>query len=175
MRKSVFLLMLIMLVSLTGCDFLRAVAGRPTGKDIEEKRIAIMKAEEKALQARLDSIRLVEEKRLADSLASAASMDNMKAAGVLMSGPSRIGGVSGPELESGYYIIVGAFRDRKNAEKLFNMASEKGYSPVLIECRSGMTAVGAGASDSMTSIEETYARLRQETFCPKEAWILINE
>ncbi len=172
MRKSVLLLMSIMLVSLTGCDFLRSVAGRPTSKDIENKRIAIIRAEEAALQSRLDSIRLAEEKVVADSL---AALEVLEETGIMMNGPERIGGLSGTELEYRYYIIVGAFRESANARKLFTTASDSGYEPVLISCRSGMIAVGLSPSNSLVSISETYARLKDEPFCPKEAWILVKE
>ncbi len=172
MRKSVILLMSLMLVSLTGCDFLRAVAGRPTSRDIEEKRMAIIKAEEAALQHQLDSIRMAEEKVVTDSL---AALDTLKAWGVTMDGTDRIGGGSGTELDYKYYIIVGAFRESVNARKLFTTASERGYDPVLVSCRNGMVAVGISPSDRIAVVAETYDRLRQESFCPKEAWILVNE
>ncbi len=172
MRKSVLLSMSLMLVSLTGCDFLRAVAGRPTGKAIEEKRIAIIRAEEEALQERLDSIRLAEEKVISDSLDSFEALGEM---GVLMSGADRLGGLSGMELDSRYYIIVGAFRESRNARKLFDTASGKGYSPVLIGSRNGMIAVGLCPSDNIVDVRESYEILKGESFFPKEAWILVNE
>ncbi len=172
MKKSVLLLLSLMLVVLTGCDFLRAVAGRPTSKDIEEKRIAIIKSEEDALQSRLDSIRLAGEKVIADSL---AALDFLKVSGVMMSDQSRIGGLSGTELGYKYYIIVGAFRESANAKKMFTTASENAYSPVLISCRSGMMAVGLCPSNSIAAVAESYKKLIGEEFCPKEAWILVNE
>ncbi len=172
MRKSVLLLMAFMLVSFTGCDFLRSVAGRPTSRDIEDKRVAIIKAEEEALQQHLDSIRLAEEKVISDSL---ASLEALAAAGVMMTGPDRLGGLAGTELEYEYYIIVGAFRESMNARKLFTTASDRGYVPVLISCRSGMIAVGLCPSNSIVELEKSFARLREETFCPKEAWILVKE
>ncbi len=172
MKKSVILLLSIVMISLTGCDFLRAVAGRPTGRDIEAKRVAILKAEEKALQARLDSIRIAEEKIVADSL---AALDSFRTAGVTISGSERIGGLADTKLNSRYYIIIGAFRASANAGKLFETAYEKGYSPVLINCRSGMTAVGLAPSDRIAEVRETYMKLMNEEFCPKEAWILVNE
>ncbi len=173
MRKSVPLLVLLMLVTFTGCDFLRAVAGRPTGQDIEQKRMAIIRAEEKALQDRLDSIRLAEEKVAADSL---AAIERLESSGVMMNGLDRIGGLSsGTELGYKYYIVIGAFRESVNARKLFATASEHGYVPVLISCRSGMVAVGLSPSNSLVSVAGTYEKLMGESFCPKEAWILVNE
>ncbi len=172
MRKSVLLLMSIMLVSLSGCDFLRAVAGRPSSKDIEAKRIAIIKAEEVALQHRIDSIRMAQEKVVADSL---AALDTLKSLGVVINGPSRVGGISGTELDFRYYIIVGAFRESSNARKLFDLASENAYNPVLISCRSGMAVVGLAPSNRIASVWESYEKLLEEPFCPKEAWVLVNE
>ncbi len=172
MKKSVLLIMSAMLVTLTGCDFLRAIAGRPTSKDIEEKRIAVMKAEEEALQQHLDSIRTAEMKAVSDSLDAFSSLME---SGVVVSGPERVGGISGMELGYRYYIIVGAFRESANARKLFNAASEKGYDPVLINCRSGMVAVGLDPAYRISAVKESYERLRMESFCPKEAWIMVNE
>ena len=74
MRKSVILLLIGALLTLTGCDFFRVLAGRPTSKDIDAKRVMIMKAEEAALQARLDSIKKAEEKVVSDSLAAMDSL-----------------------------------------------------------------------------------------------------
>lgn len=172
MKKSSLLLVLLMSVLLTGCDFLRAVAGRPVSRDIEKKRIEIIKAEEDALQARLDSIRQAEMKVVTDSI---AAMDSLAASGVFMSGPDRLGGLAATELVNRYYIIVGAFRESANARKLFESASSKGYSPVLISCRSGMIAVGLCPSDRIVEVRDSYDVLKQESFFPKEAWILVSE
>ena len=90
MRKSVILLVLAVMTVVTGCDFFRVLAGRPTGKDIDARRVEIMKSEEAALQARLDSIRRAEEKVVADSL---AALDSLAAQGVIMTGASRLGKV----------------------------------------------------------------------------------
>lgn len=172
MKKSSLLLVLMMSILVTGCDFLRAVAGRPVSRDIEKKRIEIIKAEEDALQARLDSIKKAELKVVADSI---AALDSLVASGVFMSGPDRLGGLAATELDNRYYIIVGAFRESANARKLFESASSKGYSPVLISCRNGMTAVGLCPTDRVAEIRKSYEALKNESFFPKEAWILVSE
>lgn len=172
MKKSSLLLVLLTLTVITGCDFLRAVAGRPLSRDIEKKRIEIIKAEEEALQARIDSIRTAGEKVVADSL---AAMDSLASYGVMISGPDRLGGLAGTELLCRYYIIVGAFRESSNARKLFDAAYDKGFHPVLVSCRSGMVAVALCPSDRIAEIEASYRQLRQDPICPKEAWILVSE
>ena len=106
MRHSVTLLLAVLMMTVTGCDFMRVLAGRPTSKDIENKRLEIIKAEEAALQAKLDSMRLQEEKRVADSL---AAMQALVSAGVVLSGPERLGGLVGESLPSKYHVVAGAF------------------------------------------------------------------
>ena len=172
MRKSVILLMLAAVLTVTGCDFFRVMAGRPTSKDIDAKRIRIMKAEEAALQARLDSIRRVEEKIVSDSL---SALDSLTARGVVMSDVSRLGGLVEENNRARYCIMIGAFRDKDNARKLASKAEAAGFSAELMECRSGMIAVGVCHSDRIAQTFEAFKRLRQESFCPKDSWILLNE
>ncbi len=172
MRKSVILLMLAAVLTVTGCDFFRVMAGRPTSKDIDAKRIRIMKAEEAALQARLDSIRRVEEKIVSDSL---SALDSLTARGVVMSDVSRLGGLVEENSRARYCIMIGAFRDKDNARKLASKAEDAGFSAELMECRSGMIAVGVCPSDRIAQTFEDFKRLRQEAFCPKDSWILLNE
>ncbi len=172
MKKFLILIMPIMLVTLTGCDFLRVIAGRPTTADLEEKRLEIIRAEEEALQRRLDSLKLAREMEAA---AATAVLDSLRDAGVMVSGPEKLRGIAGKEPEYDYCIIAGVFRESANARRIFNAASEKGYSPVLINCRSGMLAVGLAPTNSQKAVAEAYEELKKESFCPKDAWILVNE
>lgn len=172
MRHNVTLLLAVLMMTVTSCDFMRVLAGRPTSKDIEDKRLEIIKAEEAALQAKLDSIRLQEEKKVADSL---ATIESFASAGVVMSGPERLGGLVAENLPSRYYVIAGAFKDRKNAQNLADDAAAKGYKSSLLDCRRGMVAVGLCPSDNIAEVGAAYASLRNEAFCPKDAWVLVME
>ena len=49
------------LFTLSGCDFFRSLAGRPTSEDIEEMRIEKLRIEEERLQA--DLLKLQQEKQ----------------------------------------------------------------------------------------------------------------
>lgn len=172
MRKSVILLMLAVMTIVTGCDFFRVLAGRPTGKDIDARRVEIMKSEEAALQVRLDSIRLAEEKVAADSL---AALDSLAAQGIVITGASRLGGLAADVSAHRYHIIAGAFRDKANARKLAGKAESEGYEAELIECRTGIIAVGLCPSDRIAVTYNAMQRLRHESFFPKDSWILLNE
>ena len=172
MRKSVILLVLATMLSVTGCDFFRMVAGRPVSSDIENKRLEIMKAEEAALQAYLDSVKMVRERVVSDSL---AALDTLKAYGVMMNGPALLGGFAGEVSPARYHVIIGAFKTRSNAEKLARKAEDKGYDVELIDFRRGMVAVGVCASDRIAETVAGYMGLRGESFCPEGAWVLVNE
>ena len=67
MRKYVLLIALVAMCSLTGCDFFRELAGRPTSEDIEELRLEKLRVEEERLQASLAKLEQ-EKKAVADSI-----------------------------------------------------------------------------------------------------------
>ncbi len=172
MKKSVILLILAAALTVTGCDFFRVLAGRPTSKDIDAKRVQIIKAEEAALQARLDSIRRVEEKIVSDSL---AALDSLAARGVVIADASRLGGLVEESQGPRYRIVVGVFRERANALKLASQAEARGFSAQIMDCKRGMIAVGVCPSDRIARTFEDLKRLGTEPFCPKDSWILLNE
>ena len=171
MKKSMILMLMVTLTVVTGCDFFRKLAGRPTSEDIEAKRVAIMRAEEAAHQARLDSINM-EHQKVVDSL---AMMDSIKQQRGAILKPSELGGIISTGLESRYYIIIGSFRSRANAEYLCNNASVAEYSPEFICFRNGLIAVGVAPSNNIKNTYEALKKVRTEKFCPSDVWILVNE
>lgn len=185
MRKSVILLLLAVMTLTTGCDFFRALAGRPTDKDIQDKRVEIMKAEEAMLQARLDSIAQEEErvsleaeKALQDSLDACAYIaDN----GIILLNASKVRGIAEDGLydkTSGvrYRIILGSFRDRENAVSLQSRISEEGdFRAHLVRLGNGMIAVAACPSDRIDYAVRGYKELKSNPICPSDAWILKCE
>ncbi|MBO7191908.1 MAG: SPOR domain-containing protein [Bacteroidales bacterium] len=173
MKKSCILLILAFSFILTGCDFMRKLAGRPTSEDVEAKRLELLRAEEAALEARLDSLRNVEQRMIADSL---NALDSIRQLGGSILNPASLGGLFATKLESRYYIILGSFRARANAEALFKKVKDAGYKPALISFgKGGLIAVGVcpvnRLSDAYTSLNE----VKKESFCPKDVWILVNE
>ena len=172
---------MVLMLTVTGCDFFRMVAGRPTSKDIESKRIEIIKAEEAALQARLDSIAAVEaekKKMVQDSVDALAYISENR---VNLHDVARLGGIQKDELtdtSSGtrYRVVLGSFKDRGNAEKLMHKVAEAGdFWPHLIVLRSGMVAVAACPSDRIQNVVWGLKELRTHDVCPADAWILKCE
>ena len=58
MKKTYILLALVVMSTVTGCDFFRKLAGRPTSEEIESKRLEIIMAQKAVEQARLDSLKM---------------------------------------------------------------------------------------------------------------------
>lgn len=172
MKAIRIILALAAVMSVSGCDFFRTLAGRPTSEDIENKRIEILRAEEEALQARLDSLRNVEMQIRQDSL---DALDSIRQMGGTILNPAKYGGLFATKLEARYYIIVGSFRTRANAEALLRKASERGYRPALISFNKGMMAVGVSPVNRLTDAFDALRVVKQEPFCPPDAWILVNE
>ena len=167
----IFLFLAVML-SLGSCDLMRSLAGRPTSEDIEKKRVELLRAEEAALQARLDSLKNVEQRMLQDSL---NALDSIRQIGGSVLNPAKYGGLFATRLEARYYVIIGSFRTRSNAENLLSKAQQCGYHPALISFRSGMIAVGLSPVNKLTDALAELKKVKQEAFCPKDAWILVNE
>ena len=171
MRKSIIFLAIAVMFCLTGCDFFRKMAGRPTGEEIEAMRIEKLRIEEERLQASL--LQLQKEKQAVEDSIEALKLIRQQA-GTLLN-PAALGGLFTTRLEARYCIIIGAFRERSNAEYLHRAASDKGYSPSLISFRNGLIAVGICPVNSLKEAAQAMKKVREEAFCPDDVWILDNE
>ena len=155
---------------LGGCDFFRQLAGRPTSRDIEAKRLRIER-EAEAHQRRLDSLKLVQ-KQISDSLATLDSLRNAKES---MISTRQLATSRGYDLPYRYYVMIGSFSSPANAERQAGKAEQAGYPATRIPFRNGFIAVGVCPSNSLTEVYASLRKLRSERFCPKDAWILNNE
>ncbi len=169
MKKALVALALASLL-LCGCDSFRRLAGRPTSADIAAKK-ELIEAEEAAHQARLDSLRRLQ-KAEADSL---TLVDEIKASKIMVLKSSAVKGLRASGLDRHYYVIVGTFGSPDNARLQASKAEEKGYTAALIPYYNGFTAVGINGTDRLREAWETLGRVSGEPFCPKDAWMLINE
>lgn len=160
----------LVVVTATGCDMFRKMAGRPTSEDIAAKK-ELIAAAENARQVREDSIRLAEQ-RVADSL---AVLDSMLHCGTPIKTTNQVSPAAKAKLAHRYYVIIGAFGNADNAQRLQKKAEAAGFGSELIPYRNGITAVGLCPSDDLVSMYEPLKMLRLQPFCPKEAWILDKE
>ena len=155
------------LLSISGCDFFRTLAGRPTSADIAQKR-ELIAHEEFQHKHRLDSLKAVQ-KQISDSL---AYIDSIKSAKSSVKTSSQISSSSRGALSSRYYIIIGSFANAENAERLASVVSGEGFGVQLIEYRNGFTAVGACPTDDLAEAYKSLKAVSEKRWCPKEAWIL---
>ena len=165
MKKTLILCLFLVLVSVSSCDFVRKLAGRPTSVQLEELRREQIAREEARFKA------------LADSMAAreAFLLDSLSQANGTVVNPSKLGGLFTTKLDARYYIIVGAFRGRYYAERKLKACNEAGYRATIISFRNGLLAVGICPSDNLDETVKKVKELRGQGVCPKDSWILVNE
>lgn len=169
MRKALIILVFAFAVTLvTGCDFLRSIIGRPTSEQIEAKRAVIEKAES-ARQAVIDSLKSIQQKSAADSLAVLDSLAKLN--GTILEGRQVSEDVK-KSLGNRYFIIIGSFYTKENADRLCATARSRGYNATLINYKNGFTAVGLNPSDTLMDVYESLVNIKKEDFCPADVWIL---
>ncbi len=176
MKKTLVLFLALSLLSVSSCDFVRTLAGRPTAAQVEQMRLDRIAAEEARHQAILDSLER-REKAIADSLAAleAHLLDSLSQAKGTVLNPSKMGGLYTTKLESRYCIVVGAFRGRYYAERKLKACNEAGYTATIISFRNGLLAVSVCPSNSLSETVKTLKQLRGKGICPADSWILVNE
>ena len=90
MNKCVLSVLLVsLMLALTGCDFMRKLAGRPTSEDIEKARVEMLLAQEVALKQSLDSLK--QEKQAVQDSIDALELFVQQGGTVL--NPSKLGGL----------------------------------------------------------------------------------
>ena len=141
-RLSVILLSVTLVV--TGCDFFRVLAGRPTSKEIEAKRAEILRS----AQDDKDSLQVVKPEMTEPV-------------------PVRTTGE-----KKRFYVIMGAFSSRENAEKYAERIKSFGYEPEFFGFTEGRTAVGIGGTDDPEEAKAFMKELKGQDFCPEGVWIL---
>ena len=170
-RAALAAVTLILLLPLGGCDMFRRLAGRPTAEEIELMKIEKLKQEEAVRRHRIDSLAAVQREK-EDSIAIMDSLAQIK--GTVLN-PSEIGGLFTTKLDFKYYIVVGSFKSRHNAESLLSTVAEKGYKPILISFRNGFNAIAVAPTNSLREAFSSLKNVRTEAFCPDDVWILVNE
>lgn len=172
--KKVLPIILIMAVScLSGCDFFRKVAGRPTSGELQEKK---NKIEARARYVR-DSIKVVQEtvrireQERQDSIASAAALADM---GVLLSDVFRFG-TPLEKIERKYNVIIGVYRQFPTASAQVRAVKAKGFEPFYIPFHGDVNAVALGSSDCLSEVLAIVREGRRNGACPKDAWVYVRE
>jgi hypothetical protein len=174
MKKIGFLLLGLTLLVVSGCDFFRILARRPTSSEIEEIRAEIRRVE----KARQDSLELVRLERERDSLAlvdSIAAMDSIvKNAGPLLT-PEKFHGLLSADFSTRYCIIVGSFKTKSNAVGFLKKVRQRGYEAGMFTFKSGWYAIGVCPSDHIRQVQRSLKTISEDGFFPRGTWVLVND
>ena len=158
----------------TGCDFFRILAGRPTSSEIEEIRAEIRRVE----KARQDSLEIVRQERVRDSLVRAdsiAALDSIvKNAGPLLT-PEKFHGLVSGDFNTRYCIIVGSFKTKSNAVGFLKKVRQRGYEAGMYTFKSGWYAIGVCPSDHIRQIQRSLKSISEDGFFPRGTWVLVND
>ena len=164
MKRILHLVVVLSTVVLTttGCDFFRKLAGRPTSTDIEAMRQAIALREEAKVQAaQTDSIPVVPDTVAAKpEVKTAPAKETVPSSSQVNDGKKR------------YYIIVASFSKVENAERCAERMAGRGYPGELLNFKGGYTAVGVLGTDDMQEAQASLKELKRQDFCPQGVWIL---
>lgn len=168
MRRVLPVIVLVLSVAFmaTGCDFFRVLAGRPTSKDIEAKRELILRsAQDDKVTAPSDTVASTEQP-------VSTGQDEAKPDTVAPERPTSPQIVSKTGEKKRFYVIMGAFSSRENAEKYAARIKGFGYEPEFFGFTEGRTAVGIGGTDDQEEAKAFMKELKGQDFCPEGVWIL---
>lgn len=161
-------------VAVSSCDFLRGVAGRPTSE-----KLALMseraRLERAVCAARRDSAERVRRQSAARRADSLAAIRFMEDSGVIVAGLDRLGRLPMRTPTRRYSLVLGAFSDKGNADKLVERVAAAGYAVEILPYRNSRHAVLASCSDDVVAFVGGMRRLLHEPFCPSDAWVLVNQ
>ena len=148
-------------VLVTGCDFFRRLAGRPTSDIIEALREASLAKDAAPAQ---------------DTVAMETATDTLVAAEpqVETESPVKTDPKTEPKVDSKkrFYVVVASFSNPDNARKSLERMKERGYPGDLISAKGGYTVVGICGTDDEQEAKESLKQLQRQDFCPKGVWII---
>ncbi|MBR5660867.1 MAG: SPOR domain-containing protein [Bacteroidales bacterium] len=156
MRRVLPVVVIMLSVALlaTGCDFFRVLAGRPTSKDIEAKRSAILQESYAAATEQSEEVK----EEVKEEVVPSVPADSQP---VVKTGEKKR-----------FYVIMGAFSSRENADRYAARIKGYGYEPEFFGFTEGRTAVGIGGTDDQEEAKAFMRELKGQDFCPEGVWIL---
>lgn len=174
--KNIVPALLAALFVTSSCDFVRAVAGRPTSASLEAMKQEKERRAQAEHQARLDSMRRVRQ-QMADSMAArqAFLLDSLVHSSGAVMASSRLGGIQNSAPGAKYCIVIGAFRSMDNAGRKLKAVIDAGYDASIVCFNNGLNAVTLCPSNDISVIADNLKSLRTAGVCPKEGWVLISD
>ena len=130
-----------------GCDWVRGGLGLPTSEDLARMKDEIAAREQQmVLQQQREAF-------VQDSIAKAAALEQKV------------------EPVAGYHVIIGSFKDYRNAEALMAFVKKQGYNPVQIELKNGYMMVSLGQMETLSAAVKLMEKIEQNEECPYDVWV----
>lgn len=153
MKSKILIFTVLVLFSLSGCDWIRKQLGKPTSEDL-----AAMQAEFERAKAQ----------RKADSLRQAAAMDSIR-----MAQQEQLSYAE--KITHKYYVILGSFKKDFNAENMVAALKKAGYTPVKIALKNGFDMVAAIGCDTYGEACNEILKIEDNDLCPYDVWIYSTD
>ena len=138
--------LLFMALSLQGCDWVKGQMGMPTSEDIARMKQELQQQE---MARQQEAARA---QRIQDSLQMAAQQTSLRKV-------------------EGYYVVLGSFRDHRNAEALEKLVKGFGHQPEQILLKNGFMMVAVGGHSTYSGAYRTMEKIGDQDFCPYDMWI----
>lgn len=143
--------MMMAAMTLTGCDFVRSLVGKPTTAELEQMRIEAQKKAER-------------EKFVADSIKAA-----QEAARQAALAEQELPAVK--DTDPRFHVIVGCFKVQDNAVNYRELLTSKGFSPKKIVFKNGYDAVSLIQEDTWWKAQVAMEKFMDSPLCPDDVWI----
>lgn len=152
MRYKSLLIIFFAIVVLQGCDMVRGGLGLPTSEQIEQMKLQ-MESHQKELALR-DSIVAHQQTKIAEL-------------------SENLNKTVAPEksLDKNFYLIVGTFKDESNIEHMMTFAKKKGFSPIRIPMKKGVTMVAIDGYNTLHGATAKLSQIKGTEICPYDVWI----
>lgn len=137
-------------VLLQGCDMVRGGLGLPTSEDIEQMKQELLEKEQQEL------------KRLHELERAAFVEDSIRQAQQEQQAVAQV---------KGYHVIIGSFKDHKNAQQLADFVATQGYSPLQIPLKNGYMMVSLGQKDKLYEAVQLMESIYSKEECPYDVWV----
>lgn len=74
-----------------------------------------------------------------------------------------------------YYVIIGSFSEKANADKYMTEIKGKQFSPVLLRNAEGLYRVSVYSTNSERAARQQISTIRQNHPVHKDVWLLISK
>lgn len=156
MKRIISLSIVLSLIfTLTGCDWIRSTLGMPTSTELKEfRQLAQQISDTVPLTTPADSTSL-------NIINKDKSQVNTTPANQVVQ----------PVGDVRFYVIVGSFSETKNADKMVSYLKKSGYNPIRLTFRNGYNVVASSAHKGRSDALAALRKLLELDFSPDDIWV----